>query len=607
MGEVLTNNSLTVLKRRYQAKDNEGNVIETPDEMWRRVAHNVSGAELQYPGGEELVAEMEEDFYRVLSNLEFIPNSPTIMNAGRTLQMLSGCFVLPVEDSMEGIFDTIKHTALVQKAGGGTGFSFSRLRPSGDPVGSTGGIASGPIPFMHAYNAATEAVKQGSTRRGANMGILRVDHPDIRRFINIKAEEGSMINFNVSVAASDSFMQAVAEDGEYHLINPRTGQAVEVERARDIFDLIVELAWKTGDPGLVFLDRINADHPNAYLGEIESTNPCGEQPLLPYESCNLGSINLARMTHFDGRLSINWFKLAYTCALAVRFLDDVVSVNRYPLQEITDMTLATRRIGLGVMGWADLLIQLGIRYDSDEALLLASEVAEFIRRKVHQASSELAEERGCYPAWSGSTYAAAGRPMRNTAPITIAPTGTISIIAGCSSGIEPLYALAYTRRQVEVEMPDYNEALLRAFQLEGWGDNGIARTMARIELLDGSLQHLSYVPQYIKEIFRVSHDISPEWHVRMQAAWQVHVDNAVSKTINFPHYATIGDVEEAYLLAYKLGCKGITVYRDGSKDNQVLSSGNGQGRCPECRATLKYQEGCFSCLDPACGWGKCAV
>jgi ribonucleoside-diphosphate reductase alpha chain len=597
---------LTVLKRRYQAKDNEGNVIETPDEMWRRVARNVGGAELQYPGGEELAAGMEEDFYRVMSDLEFVPNSPTIMNAGRPLQMLSGCFVLPVGDSMEEIFDTIKHTALVQKAGGGTGFSFSRLRPAGDAVGSTGGVASGPVTFMHAYNAATEAVKQGSTRRGANMGILRVDHPDIRRFINIKAVEGSMINFNVSVAATDLFMGAVLGDGEYPLVNPRTGLEVATERARDIFDLIVELAWKTGDPGLVFLDRINADHPNAYLGEIESTNPCGEQPLLPYESCNLGSINLARMVHFDTRRAINWWKLAYTCALAVRFLDNVISVNRYPLQEITDMTLATRRIGLGVMGWADLLIQLGIRYDSGEALALASEVARFIRTKVHQASSELAEERGCYPAWGGSTYATAGRPMRNTAPITIAPTGTISIIAGCSSGIEPLYDLAYVRRQVETVMLDYNAALVHALQLEGWTDTAIERTMLRIAGPE-SLQDLSCIPQRIKEVFRTAHDISPEWHVRMQAAFQTYTDNAVSKTINFPHEATVDDVDRAYRMAYELGCKGITIYRDGSKDNQVLSSGNGYGHCPECQAALKYQEGCFSCSDPACGWGKCAV
>ncbi len=570
----LTDNSMAVLRRRYLAKDREGNVIEEPDEMFRRVSRNLSLADRRYGATDAQVHEAEEEFYQVMSRLEYLPNSPTLMNAGRELQMLSACFVLPVSDSMEAIFETVKEATLVQKSGGGTGFAFSRLRPEGDIVGSTGGVASGPVSFMRAFDGATEAVKQGSTRRGANMGILNVDHPDILRFIRAKEDGKSITNFNISVAVTEEFMGKVQRGEEYDLVNPRTGKVTGRLNADEVFELLADMAWKTGDPGIVFLDRINRDNPTPLLGRIESTNPCGEQPLLPYESCNLGSVNLARMVRYTGDgAEIDWSKLTRVIRTAVHMLDNVIDMNSYPIPAIQEMSHKTRRIGLGLMGFADLLVQLGIPYDSEEALHVADRLMSSIRAKTHEASAELAAARGPFPAWEGSIYHQAGGPeLRNSAPTTIAPTGTISIIAGCSSGIEPLFALSYVRNVMDntrlVEGNPYFESVARR---EGFHSPELMRKLAD----HGSLRGLDpAVPGWVERLFVTSHDIAPEWHVRMQAAFQAHTDNAVSKTINFPSQAGRKDVADAYTLAYELGCKGITIYRDGSKENQVLSTGD---------------------------------
>ena len=568
----LTDNARVVLQRRYLAKDREGNVLEDPEGMFRRVARNLSQSEMQYGATEAERIAAEDRFYEVMRRLEFLPNSPTLMNAGRELQQLSACFVLPVEDSLDSIFTKVKETALIHKSGGGTGFAFSRLRPEGDVVGSTGGVASGPVSFINAFDAATDVVKQGGTRRGANMGILRVTHPDILAFIRSKEDGRHLNNFNISVAVTEEFMEKVAAGEDYDLVNPRTGQVSGQLNAREVFERMTQLAWSTGDPGIVFLDRINRDNPNPQLGDIESTNPCGEQPLLPYESCNLGSLNLARMVRYaDADVAIDWPRMAEVITVAVHLLDSVIDMNEYPIPEIADMSRRTRRIGLGVMGWSDLLIQMGIRYDSDEALALAREVMRFIRDETYRASGELAETRGPFPEWERSAYNKGPnpRPMRNSAPVTIAPTGTISIIAGASSGIEPLFALSYVRNVMDntrlVEGNTYFEAVARR---EGFYSEELMEQLAAI----GSLEELD-VPGWVKNVFRVSHDIDPRWHVRMQAAFQEYTDNAVSKTINFPHDATVDDVAKAYQAAYTLGCKGITVYRDGSKSEQVLSTG----------------------------------
>ena len=571
----LTENAQVVLRRRYLSKDREGNVLEDPDGMFRRVARNLSEAELTYGGSEEQRQAVEDEFFHVMRRMEVLPNSPTLMNAGRELQQLSACFVLPVSDSLESIFNEVKQTALIHKSGGGTGFSFSRLRPEGDVVGSTGGVASGPVSFIRTFDTATDVVKQGGTRRGANMGILDVTHPDIIKFIKSKEDGQYLNNFNISVAVTDGFMRRAREAREYDLVNPRTGKVTGQLNARHVFDLMAELAWKTGDPGLVFIDRINRDNPNPQLGDIESTNPCGEQPLLPYESCNLASINLARTLRYSGGdVAIDWPRLDELVRVTVRMLDNVIDMNRYPIPEIEEMSKQTRRIGLGVMGFADLLVQLGVRYDSEEALEVASEVMAHIRKQTHQASAALAQERGVFPAWPGSVYnreedEGGARPMRNSAPTTVAPTGTISIIAGASSGIEPLFALSYVRNVMDntrlVEANPYFEAVARE---EGFYSPELMEQLAET----GSLESLD-LPRWVKDVFRTSHDISPEWHVRMQAAVQFHTDNAVSKTINFPHDASVEDVSRAYMLAYEQGCKGITVYRDGSKAGQVLSTG----------------------------------
>jgi len=573
--QELTENAKVVLDRRYLSKDREGNILEDPNGMFRRVAQNLSQADLNYGATEEQRQATEDEFYEMMWRLECLPNSPTLMNAGRELQQLSACFVLPIDDALDSIFDKVKQTALIHKSGGGTGFSFTRLRPAGDVVGSTGGIASGPVSFIRAFDTATDVVKQGGTRRGANMGILNVDHPDIRTFIQSKEDGQNLNNFNISIGIIGDFMERVKSGEDYDLVNPRTGVVVRQENAREIFELAVEMAWKTGDPGLIFLDLINHYNPNPQLGTIESTNPCGEQPLLPFESCNLASVNLARMVRYqDGDVTMDWDRLASVVRTTVHLLDNVIDMNNYPIKEIEEMSKTTRRIGLGVMGFSDLLIEMGIQYDSEEGLELAEQVMARVNHETASASSELSHIRGTFPAWAGSTYSTPGpfgepRPMRNSAPTTIAPTGTISIIAGTSSGIEPLFALSYVRNVMDntrlVEVNPYFEAVARR---EGFYSEALMEQLAET----GSLETLD-VPDWVKGVFRTSHDISPEWHVRMQAAFQKYTDNSVSKTINFPHNATTDDVANAYTMAYDLGCKGITVYRDGSKSGQVLSTG----------------------------------
>jgi len=646
---TLTPSAVRVLENRYLVRDEGGRVAETPDGMFRRVAACVAEADRMLPfEGRRDPERSAASFHAMMRSLQFLPNSPTLMNAGREVQQLCACFVLPVEDSMEGIFESLKQAAIIHKTGGGTGFSFSRLRPRNSPVRSTRGVASGPVSFMRVFDAATEAIKQGGTRRGANMGVLRVDHPDILEFIDSKRDGTGIVNFNISVAVTDAFMQALSSDTDYPLTPAApTGGATRL-RARDVFERMVDSAWFCGDPGVVFIDRINAANPTGHVAPIEATNPCGEQPLAANEACTLGSINLGRMLDTRGA-GFDFERLRRTVREAVHFLDNVIEVNHYPLPAIEKMTRANRRIGVGVMGWADALIALEIPYDSEEALALARRVMAFIDEESKQASAALAIERGAYPSFPGSLHERAGhRPLRNATTTTVAPTGTISIIAGASSGIEPLFAVAYARRHIldlagDEEMHEVHPAFLA--RLAALGDSSdrlladVARAGSPRRLRDGR------IPGPVARVFATAYDVTPEWHVMMQAAFQEHCDNAVSKTVNLPATASRDDVRAAFMKAWELGCKGVTVYRDRSRSRQVLYAGGARpggpgtlasllvpgervgletlgramhramrvsrsgrvaaplGTCPDCEGSLQQDEGCQSCRY--CGYSRC--
>ncbi len=566
-------NALRVLQKRYLAKDEHGKVVETPEGLFRRVAHNLAQAESLYGAQPEEVQATEERFYRLMSRLDFLPNSPTLMNAGRPLQQLAACFVLPVEDSISGIYDTLKHQALIHQTGGGTGFSFSRLRPKDDMVRSTGGVASGPVSFMKVYNQSTEHIKQGGTRRGANMGILRVDHPDVLDFISCKTDTKEITNFNISVAVTDAFMKATLTGEKYDLINPRSGKVIRQLDARDVLKKIAESAWRNGEPGLFFIDQANRTNPTPHYAMIEATNPCGEQPLLPYESCNLGSVNLE--THVvptpDGRHEMDWARLEQSVRTSVHLLDNVIDMNKYPIPEIEKCTKDNRKIGLGVMGFARMLFKLGIQYDSESGVEMGAKVMKFISDKGYEQSMRLAEQRGLYPAWKGSLHEGRGQRVRNSYVTTVAPTGTISMIADTSGGCEPEFSLIWFKNVMDGEhLPYVLEDFIETAKREGFWTEGL---MDKILDNHGSARGLQEIPERWQRVFVTAHDVAPEWHVRMQAAFQQYTDSGVSKTINLPTEATIDDVMKAYLMAYDLGCKGITVYRDGSREEQVMNVG----------------------------------
>lgn len=656
-------NAIKVLEKRYLKRDKDGNCTEAPSDMFKRVAETIAKGDLNFGKSQEEVNQLSKRFYDAITHRFFMPNSPTLMNAGRELGQLAACFVLPVEDSLEGIFETIKNTALIHQSGGGTGFSFSRLRPKNSVVKSTMGVSSGPVSFMEVFNAATEAVKQGGTRRGANMGILRVDHPDIIEFINCKSDNDKLNNFNISVAITDKFMDAYLKGEDYDLVNPQNNEVVGRMCAKDVFDLIVDCAWRNGEPGVVFIDKMNADNPTPLIGAIESTNPCGEVPLLPYEACNLGSINLGlMMKEENGSMNVDWDLLEKTVRTAMRFLDNVIEVNKYPLPQISELVSNNRKIGLGVMGWADMLMKAGISYSSEDGTKLAGQVMEFIDYISKSESIELAKERGRFNNFKGSIYdqpnylfnkfkgKSAGKisddmwakldsdiqkyGLRNATTTCIAPTGTISMIAGASGGVEPLFGLVFSRLIMDgTEMLEVNP-IFKDYMLSHnlYSDN----LMAQIAK-DGSLSHVEGVPNEIKRIFVTAHDVAPYWHVKMQAAFQLHVDNAVSKTVNFVESATREDIKEVYILAYKNNLKGITVYRNNSRQFQPMNLDtkkkepkiemkpieknlepkveedreeyNPTGeiktiKCPECGNEIQMAEGCFICLN--CGYSGCS-
>lgn len=573
----LTVNAVRLLERRYLLRDEEGRIIETPSQMFARVARTIASADRLYGASWDQVSDVEKRFYRMMAALDFLPNSPTLMNAGTEIGQLSACFVLPVEDSIESIFEALKYMALIHKSGGGTGFSFSRLRPKGDMVKSTRGVASGPVSFMRIFDVATEIIKQGGKRRGANMGILRVDHPDIVEFIMAKGEEGALRNFNISVAVTDEFMEAVEENRDYTLINPRTGEPVKKLPANDVFSLIVSQAWKTGDPGLIFIDEINRHNPTPRLGVIEATNPCGEVPLLPYESCNLGSVNLANFVD-EKKGDVEWERLEYTVKEAIHFLDNVIDVNKYPIPEIEHMTKLNRKVGLGVMGFAEMLIQLGIPYDSKEAVSFAERLMRFISEAARSESVELGKIRGSFPSFEESIWAGRFEALRNATVTSIAPTGSISIIAGTSSSIEPLFAVAYVREVLEgTRLIEVNRLFLNIAKSKGFYSDDLLVEVAR----KGTLKDVAGVPEDVKRLFVTALEVEPRWHLEIQAAFQRYVDNAVAKTVNLPYEASLEDVRRIFVSAYKLKCKGVTVYRYGSKPKQVLYVGTTESSgCP---------------------------
>ncbi|MBS4760195.1 MAG: vitamin B12-dependent ribonucleotide reductase [Clostridium sp.] len=652
----LSQNAIKVLEKRYLKRDAQGKPTEEPKDLFLRVASTLAEADKKFGATQEEVDESTKEFYDFITKRYFMPNSPTLMNAGRELGQLAACFVLPVEDSLEGIFETVKNTALIHKSGGGTGFSFSRLRPKNDVVRSTMGVSSGPVSFMEVFNAATEAVKQGGTRRGANMGILRIDHPDILDFINCKSDNFKLNNFNISVAITDKFMEALKSGTDYELIHPRTKQAVGKLSAKAVFDLIVEGAWKNGEPGIIFIDHMNSDNPTPLIGEIESTNPCGEVPLLPYEACNLGSINLGLMLKGqEGNYSVDWDKLAKVTRMAIHFLDNVIAINNYPLPQISEMVQNNRKIGLGVMGWADMLMKMGIAYNSEEGTKLASQVMEFIDYESKVKSIELSKERGRFGNFKGSVYdgknflynkykgKSAGIitdemwadldkqieqfGIRNATTTCIAPTGTISMIASASGGVEPLFGLVFIRDVMDgTIMMEINPIFEQYARKHGFYSDELMKKIS----VDGTAAHCAEVPEEAKKIFVAAHDVSPYWHVKMQAAFQLHTDNAVSKTVNFEENATRKDVADSYILAYENDLKGITVYRNNSRQFQPMNlekkddkklpeikaveetkvelpEAQHEGeehKCPECGAVLGYGEGCFICLN--CGYSGCS-
>ena len=574
-----SNNALEVLKRRYLVKDENGKIIESPRQMVERISNNIAQADRNYGASEEEVQATAKKFYDVMANLDYMPNTPTIMNAGTEVQQLSACFVLPVPDSIEGIFDALKYQALIHKSGGGTGFAFSRLRPSNDMVKSTAGVSSGPVSFMKIFDAATQEIKQGGKRRGANMGILRVDHPDVMEFIVCKADMKTLTNFNISVAITDVFMEALKIDGEYDLINPRTKQPLRKMRAREVFNLILTNAWLNGDPGLVFIDRMNATNPVPQLGDIEATNPCGEQDLLPFDSCNLGSIAVNRFIRAD-RKDFDWDRLRETVHTCTHFLDNVIDMNNYPIPQIQKMSNDTRRIGLGVMGFADALYLIGVKYDSPEGFAKGEELMNFVRQESINKSIELAKVRGPFGAYKGSTWEEKGIKIRNSYLTTVAPTGTIGMIAECSGGLEPNFAISYIKNVMDgTELVYTNQYFEQIAKERGFYSRDLMTEIAKV----GSIQGFEEIPEDVRRVCVTAQDISPENHIRMQAAFQKNVCASVSKTINFAHTASMQDVETAYILAYDLGCKGVTIYRDGSRDSQVLNIGkvNKKEQTPE--------------------------